>query len=579
MRARFVLVVAAGLLLAACGDNGTTPPPAQQDGGQDTGRQYDATNRPDTGACEDQCTANERRCVTGGFQLCGDTNGDGCVGWQVTQACPSGQKCNAASGTCETACTDACAAGSIKCTVDGSGTQACVDGAGGCREWGAAVNCPNGQTCSGGKCSATCVDECTSGSKQCSGDGFRSCGNFDSDACLDWGPVTPCPTGQTCSNGVCSAACTNECTAGAKECVSTDGFRLCGDFDPDPCLEWSDTTPCPTGQTCSNGTCSATCTDECTTNGAKECTTSGTAYRVCGNFDSDTCKEWGPETNCPNGQTCSAGECAAVCDCDYTTGICEPAAPNSTTACVCDPDCSGGKRPCVSDGYCDSWCPAGADPDCGCACDYNEYCEAAEVDSYETCACDPDCELHDWACSDDGHCDTWCPDGADPDCGVDACRSREMSIGWRYGAEMWLDGVYENPDPDNGLDWVLLSSGGWAGEGTAEMFVEFAAEHLSCVTGMKLEVYGYDDSSFGDGAEMYLWNWNTGQYDLLADQTVGWTSDARPAFFENWVLAIDDYVLCGSGAHAKCYVDAQLRASTWDNTHVWWTELWVQMSP
>jgi hypothetical protein len=577
MRSRLVVLFAAGLLLAACGDNGGNPPPAQQDGGQDSGRQYDAETRPDTGACEDLCTAGDRRCVTGGYQLCGDTNGDGCSEWQVTTPCPSGQKC--ADGQCQTACTDACATGSVKCTTDGTGTQSCVVGGSGCREWGNAVNCPANQTCSGGKCSATCVDECTAGSKQCSGDGFRECGNHDADSCLDWGTVTGCPAGQTCSNGVCGAGCTNECTANAKECVTADSFRTCGDFDADSCLEWSATTPCPTGQTCSNGVCSATCQDECTTSGAKECTASGTGYRTCGNHDGDTCLEWSLETTCPTGQTCTNGTCATVCDCDFYRDICEPGAPNSAVACSCDPDCSGGKQPCGDDGHCDSWCPAGVDPDCGCSCDYNEYCEAAERDSSETCLCDPDCEPHDWACSDDGHCDTWCPTGYDPDCGKDACRARDLSIGWRFGDEMWLDGAYTSPDPDNGAPFVLLSPDGWSGEGTAEMMVEFAAEHLACVTGIKLEVYGYDDSWFGDGAEMYLWNWNTGNYDLLPDQTVGYTADGLPDFFENWITSIDDYILCGSAAHSKCYVDAQLRASTWDNTHVYWAELYVSMAP
>jgi hypothetical protein len=576
MRAR-LLVVSAALLFAACGGNGSDLPPIQQDGGHEASAQYDATPKPDTGACEDLCTAGDKRCVTGGFQLCGDSNGDGCSEWQVTQPCPSGQKCQ--DGVCSTTCTDACATGNVKCTDDGTGTQACVTGTSGCKEWGTAVNCPAQQTCTSGKCSASCVDECTAGSKQCSGNGYRACGQYDADDCLDWGPVTACPSGQTCSNGVCGAACTNECTANAKECVGADAYRTCGDFDTDPCLEWSSTTPCPTGQTCSNGVCNAACQDECTTDGAKECNASGTAYRVCGNFDTDSCKEWGPETQCPTGETCQSGDCVVLCDCDYYPNVCEASAPGSTIACACDPDCSGGLLPCVLDGHCDTWCPANEDPDCGCSCDYNEYCEAADQNSTDTCLCDPDCEPHDWACSDDGHCDTWCPDGEDPDCGVDACRDREMSIGWRFGDELWLGGEYENPDSVEGAPWVLLSAGGWAGEGTGEMMVEFAAEHLSCVTGIKLEVYGYDDSTFGDGAEMYLWNWNTASYDLLPDQTVGWTSDGLPAYWDNWVYAIDDYVLCGTGERAKCYVDAQLRASTWDNTHVYWAELYTWMTP
>lgn len=49
------------------------------------------------------------------------------------------------------------------------------------------------------------------------------------------------------------------------------------------------------------------CYDECT---AGICQTSN-SFRACGSFDSDTCKDYGPETACPQSQTCSQGNCAA----------------------------------------------------------------------------------------------------------------------------------------------------------------------------------------------------------------------------------------------------------------------------
>ena len=52
-----------------------------------------------------------------------------------------------------------------------------------------------------------CNDECTSsGSKQCAGTGYQTCGNYDSDSCLEWSAVTACNTGETCSNGICSSS-------------------------------------------------------------------------------------------------------------------------------------------------------------------------------------------------------------------------------------------------------------------------------------------------------------------------------------------------------------------------------------
>jgi|GEM_PF-1397399 len=70
--------------------------------------------------------------------------------------------------------------------------------------------------------------------------------------------------------------------------------------------------------------------------------------------------------------------------------------------------------PCETNGYCDVLCAV--DEDCDCDCDYNAACEAAERNSQDTCLCDPNCFDGRQACDPDLHCDTWCPAGADPDC-------------------------------------------------------------------------------------------------------------------------------------------------------------------
>lgn len=67
------------------------------------------------------------------------------------------------------------------------------------------ATCPSGYICSNGACVIACTDECTpSDSKQCSGNGYQTCGNYDIDSCLEWSSVTSCPSGYTCSNGVCA---------------------------------------------------------------------------------------------------------------------------------------------------------------------------------------------------------------------------------------------------------------------------------------------------------------------------------------------------------------------------------------
>ena len=54
----------------------------------------------------------------------------------------------------------------------------------------------------------SCSGECLNTHTQCSGNGYQTCGNYDSDTCTEWSPVTSCPSGQTCSGGVCSGGTT-----------------------------------------------------------------------------------------------------------------------------------------------------------------------------------------------------------------------------------------------------------------------------------------------------------------------------------------------------------------------------------
>lgn len=47
----------------------------------------------------------------------------------------------------------------------------------------------------------TCADECVLGSKQCTEKGFRICGNYDPDDCLEWSKPFQCSEGSTCLGG------------------------------------------------------------------------------------------------------------------------------------------------------------------------------------------------------------------------------------------------------------------------------------------------------------------------------------------------------------------------------------------
>lgn len=163
----------------------------------------------------------------------------------------------------------------------------------------------------------TCTDDCSySGQRQCNSDGerYRTCGYYDSDTCLDWSSYSSCGTGYDCTGaGQCTAetpTCTNECTtSGAKKCVN-GGYQTCGQFDTDTCLEWSSTSTCPTGQTCTGaGVCTNTCTDTCATEGYS-CGT----QTICGS--SVNCGTCGDGFTCSSAGTCTATDTKMCLTCE-----------------------------------------------------------------------------------------------------------------------------------------------------------------------------------------------------------------------------------------------------------------------
>ncbi|MEM5867853.1 MAG: hypothetical protein QXG39_08030 [Candidatus Aenigmatarchaeota archaeon] len=149
-----------------------------------------------------------------------------------------------------------------------------------------------------------CTNECSySGQTEyrCSGSWvqYRTCGNYDSDPCLEWSSWSNyencdsydgCSGGYYynyyCSNGYCdySSSCTETC---------------CDEYYGD------------SRAYCSGGYCYGppSCTNECSYSGQTECCDSW-SYRTCGNYDSDSCLEWSSCSSCPSGQTCSGGVCS-----------------------------------------------------------------------------------------------------------------------------------------------------------------------------------------------------------------------------------------------------------------------------
>ncbi|MGC6418986.1 MAG: Ig-like domain-containing protein [Bradymonadia bacterium] len=230
---------------------------------------------------------------------------DGAGGMSTVDAGGAG---GAGGGTCESTCMP----GLVRCSGDAIETCADVD-RDGCYDWTAPVECAPGFACSNGVCTdpAACEDECIVGASQCGEIGVQACAtDFDSDPCADWGPAVPCRVGESCSNGACSPGpCEDECGEDARRCAGP-GFQVCGQFDADECLEWSPSIDCGQDLTCSNGECTSPneCTDECV-DGNTQCVDGNSASAVCGQFDGDDCLELGEQTRCRDGEICANGVC------------------------------------------------------------------------------------------------------------------------------------------------------------------------------------------------------------------------------------------------------------------------------
>ncbi len=255
--------------------------------------------------CEDDCNPADRRCGGDGVEACGNYDADPCLEWGPSEPCRDGERCDDARCVPdEAACEDACDAGALDCADNGVRTCGDHDDDP-CTEWSAPVPCPDGRVCNAGACQVVCDDECALGARVCVGPGPAEC-VADADGCLGFADPVPCPPGQSCSNGECREDCVDECAVDATDCVP-EGARRCGDFDEDPCRDWSSPTPCGAAEACREGACVAVCVDACE---AEERRCVGDGFELCGDFDDDECLDFGGGASCDPSEVCEDGVCA-----------------------------------------------------------------------------------------------------------------------------------------------------------------------------------------------------------------------------------------------------------------------------
>jgi len=271
-------------------------------------------------SCTDQCPeegAND--CLEGGVRTCEDLDDDGCVEWSLPTGCGTGLTC--VGGECVSGCAvqECTAIGAKTCDTENQVLECGDFDDDGCLQWGNPVECISPLVCARGFCADECLSECTTiGAKKCQGNAVVTCGDYNSDTCLEWGGATDCGA-QFCSSGTCAAECVNECTtAGSRQC-ELGGYVVCSEYDSDGCLEWGTVLYCGNDQVCSGGFCSTECSSDCTVKGAHQCESNSVV--TCDDYNMDGCLEWGSPLPCAEELICSGGNCATQCSNECTVAL------------------------------------------------------------------------------------------------------------------------------------------------------------------------------------------------------------------------------------------------------------------
>lgn len=184
------------------------------------------------------------------------------------------------------------------------------------------TTCLDTEECRDGDCvelPRDCDDTCTPPDTQCTPEGdVEQCADHDGDRCNEFGGAQSCEAGSYCDpdQGLCKeTTCTDQCSEGETSCED-DLITTCAE-NAQGCLDWGPAKECPQNQSCQAGECvdDATCTDECT-DGESACTGDGQIRTCVTDDDADPCTEFAPAQDCPNGgDICRQGECVPENSC------------------------------------------------------------------------------------------------------------------------------------------------------------------------------------------------------------------------------------------------------------------------
>ena len=208
--------------------------------------------------CADTCSAGDARCNADAVEGCGDFDDDPCLEFGPARACDAGLRCD--DGACvprDRACTNGCARdGEGLCDADGTGIRQCGDfDDDDCLELSPSVQCGPREACGDGRCAEVCTDGCVAATLRCGPTGVEVCGRDG--PCLGWTLFAACAADERCERARCTPVgemCADTCAGDGARCAE-GGRQTCGDFDADACLEWGPTEACPAGTACESGAC------------------------------------------------------------------------------------------------------------------------------------------------------------------------------------------------------------------------------------------------------------------------------------------------------------------------------------
>jgi len=347
-------------------------------------------DKPIVDTCDNACEDGAKRCEGERISIC-TTDDKGCHVWSAAADCGAYMVCDADTNSCVEGCSDACTLGDKKCS-DAEIIECIKDDELGCTHWSLPQSCGENSHCDAATntCVAGCVDECKNGESVCADVEIRHCGQFDDDACLEFGPSQDCGTDFICdsaTNSCVRQGCEVDCAAGEKVCDDSNSeIMACQPIAGSSCNQWVKVETCAAGTSCEEkdasascvapivhqcnagdkkcsddgkslitcdvkdtgntwnasacasntvcdagkAACVATCTNACT-EGASQCTSNGSKTQVC-QKGANGCTSWVDGTTCGTAQTCNAGKCEYTCgsDCDPFSIVILPDTQNYT---------------------------------------------------------------------------------------------------------------------------------------------------------------------------------------------------------------------------------------------------------